>query len=158
MIRLIWAIARRAAVARVVELDAANQGEKSSDRKGQIYTQMRGVLAAAVAHASVARIMHSALVDRVVACLSVSIASASNCLSMILARHCLPKHRDMHLREDGRSSVVSCFDSGTCDSHVVYFECSFLMHSCLGYFVEFVTTYESSSHFDSETLLHEDSF
>ena len=64
MIRLIWAIARRAAVARVVELDAANQGEKSSDRKGQIYTQMRGVVAAAVAHASVARIMHSALLER----------------------------------------------------------------------------------------------
>ena len=63
MIRLIWAIARRAAVARVAELEAANQGEKSSDRKGQIYTQMRGVVAAAVAHASVARIMHSALLD-----------------------------------------------------------------------------------------------
>jgi len=63
MIRLIWAIARRAAVARVVELDATNQGEKSSDRKGQIYTQMRGVVAAAVAHASTARIMHSALLD-----------------------------------------------------------------------------------------------
>ena len=36
---------------------------KSSDRKGQIYTQMRGVVAAAVAHASTARIMHSALLD-----------------------------------------------------------------------------------------------
>lgn len=63
MIRLIWAIARRAASTRFVELDAANQGEKSSDRKGQIYTQMRGVVAAAVAHAGVARIMHSALLD-----------------------------------------------------------------------------------------------
>ena len=63
MIRLIWAIARRAASTRFVELDAANQGEKSSDRKSQIYTQMRGVVAAAVAHAGVARIMHSVLLD-----------------------------------------------------------------------------------------------
>ena len=63
MIRLIWATARRAASTQLVELDATNQGEKSPDRKGQIYTQMRGVVAAAVAHAAVARIIHCVVLD-----------------------------------------------------------------------------------------------
>jgi len=82
MIRLIWAIARRAASTRFVELDAANQGEKSSDRKGQIYTQMRGVVAAAVAHAGVARI----------------------------TRPCPPKHLDVSLGAgEGWSASCPCF-------------------------------------------------
>ena len=63
MIRLVWAIARRAAAARFAELDANILGAKSQDRKGQIYTQMRGVIAAAVAHASIARIIHSPVLD-----------------------------------------------------------------------------------------------
>ena len=79
---------------------------------------MRGVVAAAVAHASTARIMHSALLDGC-GLPKRQYRKRKQLPECDISEACLPKHRDTHLRKDGRSSVVSCFGKGHCDCHVV---------------------------------------